>query len=171
MFVADSDNHVIHRRHNDSGHRPYALWQQSGRVSRRTGGGQALQQGICNKRYPFGPGGKPAGGRHDNNTLRRVTMTGGVSTVAGNDEGGFTDGEGATVCFNRPNDIVVEGEDIIVVTTSCLLPTSRMESSSLFTSSDPRFVLDPRITMLVFFSSTLERPGPSSGRRGVHHGW
>jgi hypothetical protein len=115
MFVSDSDNHEIHRCHNDSGHRPYALWQQSGRVSRRTGGGQALQQDICNKRYPSGPGGKPAGGRHVNNTLRRVTMTGGVSTVAGNDEEGFTDGEGATVCFNRPNDIVVEGEVIIVV--------------------------------------------------------
>ncbi len=47
--------------------------------------------------------------------VRRVTMAGAVSTVAGNGEEGFADGAGAAARFNTPNDLVVDGEGVIVV--------------------------------------------------------
>jgi DNA-binding beta-propeller fold protein YncE len=50
-----------------------------------------------------------------NNAIRRVTMAGAVSTVAGNGEKGFADGAGATARFNSPEDLVVDGEGVIVV--------------------------------------------------------
>ncbi len=50
-----------------------------------------------------------------NNAIRRVTMTGEVSTVAGNGEKGFADGVGAVACFKGTNALVVDGEDVIVV--------------------------------------------------------
>jgi hypothetical protein len=42
-------------------------------------------------------------------------MAGAVSTVAGNGEAGFADGADAAVRFNRPIDLVVDGEGVIVV--------------------------------------------------------
>jgi hypothetical protein len=42
-------------------------------------------------------------------------MAGAVSTVAGNGEAGFADGAGAAARFNRPIDVVVDGEGVIVV--------------------------------------------------------
>ncbi len=50
-----------------------------------------------------------------NNAIRRVTMAGAVSTVAGNGEQGFADGAGAAARFNQPIDLVVDGEGSIVV--------------------------------------------------------
>jgi hypothetical protein len=50
-----------------------------------------------------------------NNAIRRVTMTGEVSTVAVNGEKGFADGAGAVACFKGTNALVVDGEDVIVV--------------------------------------------------------
>ena len=50
-----------------------------------------------------------------NNAIRRVTMAGAVSTVAGNGEKGFADGAGAAARFNWPCDLVVDGEGVIVV--------------------------------------------------------
>ena len=50
-----------------------------------------------------------------NHAVRRVTMAGAVSTVAGNGEAGFADGEGAAARFNSPNDVVVDKEGTIVV--------------------------------------------------------
>jgi hypothetical protein len=50
-----------------------------------------------------------------NNTVRRVTMAGEVSTVAGNGEAGYADGEGAAVRFDWPTDVVVYKEGTIVV--------------------------------------------------------
>ena len=50
-----------------------------------------------------------------NHAIRRVTMAGAVSTVAGNGEPGFADGSGAVARFCYPNDIVVDGEGTIVV--------------------------------------------------------
>ena len=50
-----------------------------------------------------------------NHAVRRVTMAGAVSTVAGNGEAGFADGEGAAARFNRPTDVVVDKEGTIVV--------------------------------------------------------
>ena len=51
-----------------------------------------------------------------NNSIRHVTMTGAVSIVTGNGEEGFTDGESAAAHFNGTQDLVVDGEDVIVVT-------------------------------------------------------
>jgi hypothetical protein len=50
-----------------------------------------------------------------NNSIRRVTMAGAVSIVAGDGEEGFTDGASAAAHFNGPQDLVVDGEDVIVV--------------------------------------------------------
>jgi hypothetical protein len=53
-----------------------------------------------------------------NHVIRRVTMTGAVSTVAINGEEGFTDGAGVVDRFNRPKALVVDGEGVIVVSDS-----------------------------------------------------
>jgi DNA-binding beta-propeller fold protein YncE len=50
-----------------------------------------------------------------NNAVRRVTMEGEVSTLAGNGEEGYADGEGAAARFNGPRDVVVDREGTIVV--------------------------------------------------------
>jgi hypothetical protein len=50
-----------------------------------------------------------------NNAVRRVTMEGEVSTVAGNGEAGYADGEGAAARFNDPTGVVVDKEGTIVV--------------------------------------------------------
>ena len=58
-----------------------------------------------------------------NHAIRRVMMTGAVSTVAINGEEGFTDGAGVVDRFNRSNALVVDGEGVIesqtVTTTDC----------------------------------------------------
>jgi DNA-binding beta-propeller fold protein YncE len=53
-----------------------------------------------------------------NNAVRRVTMEGAVSTVAGNGEAGYADGEGAAARFEWPTDVVVDKEGTIVVADS-----------------------------------------------------
>jgi hypothetical protein len=50
-----------------------------------------------------------------NHAVRRVTMEGEVSTLAGNGETGYADGEGAAARFNRPTDVVVDKGGTIVV--------------------------------------------------------
>jgi len=50
-----------------------------------------------------------------NHAVRRVTMAGAVSTVAGNGEAGFADGEGAAARFHFPMDVVADREGTIVV--------------------------------------------------------
>jgi hypothetical protein len=50
-----------------------------------------------------------------NHAVRRVTMAGTVSTVAGNGQQGYADGEGAAAHFNRPSAVVVDKEGTIVV--------------------------------------------------------
>jgi len=50
-----------------------------------------------------------------NHAVRRVTMAGAVSTVAGNGEAGFADGEGAAARFHHPTNVVVDKEGTIVV--------------------------------------------------------
>ena len=50
-----------------------------------------------------------------NNAVRRVTMEGAVSTVAGNGEAGYAEGEGAAARFNWPTGVVVDKEGSILV--------------------------------------------------------
>jgi hypothetical protein len=50
-----------------------------------------------------------------NHAVRRVTREGQVSTVAGNGEAGYADGEGAAARFYGPMDVVVDKEGTIVV--------------------------------------------------------
>ena len=52
---------------------------------------------------------------YNNHAVRRVTMEGVVSTVAGNWERGYTDGECADVRFNHPCAVVVHKDGTIVV--------------------------------------------------------
>ena len=47
--------------------------------------------------------------------VRLVTMTGVVSTVTGNGEKGFADGEGEAARFNQPIGIVVDRQGAITV--------------------------------------------------------
>jgi hypothetical protein len=54
----------------------------------------------------------------ENNAVRRVTMEGAVSTVAGNGEAGYADGEGAAARFYDPTDVVVDKEGSILVADS-----------------------------------------------------
>jgi DNA-binding beta-propeller fold protein YncE len=54
-----------------------------------------------------------------NHAVRRVTMPGAVSTVAGNGHQGYADGEGAAARFNRPTAVVVDKEGTIVVADTC----------------------------------------------------
>lgn len=50
-----------------------------------------------------------------NHAVRRVTMAGAVSTVAGNGDAGFADGEATAACFSYPVDVVVDQNGMIVV--------------------------------------------------------
>ena len=50
-----------------------------------------------------------------NHALRRVTLRGTVSTLAGNGQEGFADGVGAAARFNRPRGIVVDSQGAIFV--------------------------------------------------------
>ena len=50
-----------------------------------------------------------------NHAVRRVTMEGDVSTVAGNGEAGYAEGEGTAARFSSPADVVVDKEGTIVV--------------------------------------------------------
>ena len=50
-----------------------------------------------------------------NHAVRRVTMAGAVSTVAGNGGAGYADGEGADARFNAPTDVVVDNNGTIIV--------------------------------------------------------
>jgi hypothetical protein len=52
----------------------------------------------------------------DNHAVRRVTMEGAVSTVAGKGEAGYADGDGAAARFHHPIDVVVDKEGTIVMT-------------------------------------------------------
>jgi hypothetical protein len=53
-----------------------------------------------------------------NNAIRRVAMDGTVSTVAGNGEPGYADGEGGSARFRGPCAVVVDMEGTIVVADS-----------------------------------------------------
>jgi len=51
----------------------------------------------------------------DNHALRKVTLSGIVSTLAGNGQKGFADGVGAAARFNQPCGIVVDAQGAIFV--------------------------------------------------------
>jgi hypothetical protein len=52
---------------------------------------------------------------YGNDAIRRVTMSGAVSTVAGNGEAWFADGSCAAGRFNSPSGIVVDEEGIVLI--------------------------------------------------------
>ena len=54
----------------------------------------------------------------DNHTLRKVTLSGAVSTLAGTGQEGFADGVGAAASFNKPWGIVVDAQGAIFVADS-----------------------------------------------------
>ncbi len=72
-------------------------------------------QDICNKRSPSGAEGKPAGGRPRQQRAETRDDDGRGEHSRGQRRVSVHQRRGAAVRFNRPNDIVVEGEDIIVV--------------------------------------------------------
>ena len=114
IFVADSENHAIR------------VITPQGAVRTLCGNGQA---GFADAQGADARFSDPRGLALDaeenllvadsgNYAIRRVTMAGAVSTVAGNGEEGFADGAGAAARLNSPNDLVVDGEGVIVVADS-----------------------------------------------------
>jgi sugar lactone lactonase YvrE len=111
IFVSDRYNHAIR------------VLTPQGAVRTLCGNGQAgfADAQGADARFNY-PGGLALDAEENllvadsgNNAIRRVTMAGAVSTVAGNGEEGFADGAGAAARFNRPTDVVVDGEGVIVV--------------------------------------------------------
>jgi hypothetical protein len=111
IFVPDNVNHVIH------------VIIPQGSVRTICGNGQegyADAQGAdAHFHYPYG---LVLDAKDNllvvdlgNHTIRRVTMTGAVSTVPDNGEKGVADGVVAAARFNRTYDLVVNGEGVIVV--------------------------------------------------------
>ncbi len=114
IFVSDSDNHAIR------------VITPQGAVHTLCGNGQA---GFADAQGADSRFNDPCDLALDaeenllvadcgNHAIRRVTMAGAVSIVAGNGEEGFADGVGAAARFNEPCDLVVDDEGIIVVSDS-----------------------------------------------------
>ncbi len=111
IFVADTYNHVIR------------VITPQGAVRTLCGNGQA---GFADAQGADTRFNEPCGLALDaeenllvadfrNHVIRCVTMTGAVSTVAGNGEKGFADGAGTAARFNGSEDLVVDGEGVILV--------------------------------------------------------
>ena len=111
IVVADTDNHAIR------------VVTPGGAVRTLAGNGEA---GFAEGQGAAARFNCPAGLARDkdgsilvadqgNNAVRRVTMEGAVSTVAGNREAGYADGEGAAARFNYPTSVVVDKEGTILV--------------------------------------------------------
>jgi sugar lactone lactonase YvrE len=105
IFVADSENHAIR------------VITPQGAVRTLCGNGQA---GFADAQGADARFNQPCGLSLDaeenllvadcgNHAIRRVTMAGAVSTVAGNGEEGFADGAGAVARFKSPIALVVDG--------------------------------------------------------------
>jgi sugar lactone lactonase YvrE len=111
IFVSDSDNHAIR------------VITPQGAVRTLCGNGES---GFADAQGADARFNQPIGLALDaeenllvadwgNHAIRRVTMAGAVSTVAGNGEKGFADGAVAAARFNGASDLVVDGEGVIVV--------------------------------------------------------
>jgi hypothetical protein len=111
IVVADCANHALRRV------------SKAGEVSTLAGNGEegfADEQGAAARfNCPRGLARDQVGSilvaDRGNDAVRRVTMEGAVSTVAGNGEAGYADGKGAAARFNRPEDVVVDTEGTIIV--------------------------------------------------------
>jgi hypothetical protein len=111
IVVADSENHAIR------------VVTPGGAVRTLAGNGEAGfadgQGAAARFNYPTGLARDMDGSilvaETGNNAVRRVTMEGAVSMVAGNGEAGYADGEGAAARFNAPRAVVVDKESTIVV--------------------------------------------------------
>ena len=108
IVVADTENHAIR------------VVTPGGAVRTLAGNGEAGfadgQGAAARFNYPTGLARDKDGSilvaDRGNNAVRRVTMEGAVSTVAGNGEAGYADGEGAAARFNWPTGVVVDKEDV-----------------------------------------------------------
>jgi sugar lactone lactonase YvrE len=111
LLVADCNNHAIRKV------------TRSGVVTTVAGNGQAgFADGLgaaARFSHPFGVAlsinGSLLVADFNNNTIREVSPSGSVTTVAGNGECGFADGEGTVARFNAPYGIAVDVDGIIYV--------------------------------------------------------
>jgi len=112
IFLSDSDNHVIRRI------------TPSGEVVTLAGDGTAgSENGIgSSARFdePYGididSGGNIIVADSENHTIRRVTPTGVVTTIAGSPgQAGFADGRGSDARFRHPTDVAVASDGTIYV--------------------------------------------------------
>jgi hypothetical protein len=110
LIVADTGNHAIRVVERDGRVRTLAGNGQSGSVD-----GEGLAAQFKNpSRLALDIDGSIL--VSDESALRRVTMEGLVTTVAGNGErNGFADGAGANARFSNLCDVVVDGDGVIVV--------------------------------------------------------
>jgi hypothetical protein len=119
VVLAANDEIVV----ADTGNNAIRVVTPGGAVRTLAGNGEAGfadgQGAAASFRHPFGLARDKDGSilvaDRGNHAVRRVTMEGEVSTVAGNGEAGYADGEGAAARFNGPTDVVVDKEGTIVV--------------------------------------------------------
>ena len=117
LFIADRDNHLIRKI------------TASGTVSTLAGsnvkdvvgvkGGYADGTGVAAKfNRPSGlvlSGGALYAVDTDNNRVRKVTLAGAVTTVAGSGTAGFADGKGVAAAFNKPEGIGVSAGGVLYI--------------------------------------------------------
>jgi len=118
LYVTDTRNHRIRKV------------TQKGEISTLAGGKEGFADGEGHNaqfRYPEGIAIDTAGNLYVadiyNHRIRKVTMRGEVSTLAGSgstgyDKGGFVDGEGQNARFNEPRDIAIDAVGNLYVTDS-----------------------------------------------------
>jgi sugar lactone lactonase YvrE len=114
LLVADCNNHAIRKV------------TRTGLVTTVAGNGQAgFADGLgaaARFSHPFGVAldrdGMLLVSDFNNNTIRKVSPSGAVTTIAGNGEIGFADGQGAEARFNAPHGIAVDKDGIIYVCDS-----------------------------------------------------
>jgi DNA-binding beta-propeller fold protein YncE len=111
IVVADTDNHAIRVVTPGGAVRTLA---GSGEAGFADGQGAAARF-CCPTALARDKDGSILVADTENHAVRRVTMEGAVSTVAGNGVEGYADGEGAAARFNGPTAVVVDTEGTIIV--------------------------------------------------------
>jgi len=106
-----------------AGHRTERGFKDS--QGRRSGTGRGFTDGQGSAARFYCPQGITVDGAGNvlvadtfNHALRKVARNGAVSTLAGNGEAGYADGEGSAARFNQPWGITVDADGIIYVTDS-----------------------------------------------------
>ena len=112
VYVADTGNHLIRRINKNGGVETFAGSGVAGATD-GTGAGATFNA-------PFGVAVDAAGNvyvtDYNNRRIRKITPAGLVTTLAGSDNYGLTDGQGTDASFNSPRGITIDGAGNLYVT-------------------------------------------------------